>query len=180
MSTDQPPPPLSESEQKFVQFVIMQAQQILYVLGAPTPEGEPGQPNLEAAKMLIDQLELIQNKTKGNLTEQEGTIMKEALSRVQLAFVQASGGTPASMMPERPMPEPDLAEGMAPPPEPEAEPDPVPAPKPDPTPAAPAPTPEPAAEPKVDPTPEPSAESESKAPDASDEENKKRFVKKYG
>lgn len=178
MSTDQPPPPLTESEQKFVQFVIMQAQQILYVLGAPTPEGEPGQPNLEAAKMLIDQLELIQDKTKGNLTEQETTIMKEALSRVQLAFVQASGGTPASMMPERPMPEPDLAEGMGSAPEPEPEPTPAPAePKPEPTPA---PVAQPTPEPKADPTPAPAAEAESKSPDASEEENKKRFVKKYG
>lgn len=177
MSPDQPePPPLTESEQKFVQFVIMQAQQILYVLGAPTPEGEPGQPNLEAAKMLIDQLELIQEKTKGNLTDQEANILKEALSRVQLGFVQASGGTPASMMPERPAP--DMGAAVEGAPEPESDPTPAPAvPQPEPTPA-PAAQPAPATTPDPAPAPPPSADDKTPAPE--EPEDKKRFVKKYG
>jgi hypothetical protein len=60
------------------------------------------QPNLEAAKMLIDQLEMIQEKTRGNLSTQEGAILEDALKNVRLAFVEASGGTPASMMPPSP------------------------------------------------------------------------------
>ena len=91
-----------ELARKFVQFVMIQAQNILYVLGRiPTPEGERLPPNLQAAKMMIDHLDLIQIKTQGNLTAQETKIISEALQQVQLAFVEASGGTPAGMMPDR-------------------------------------------------------------------------------
>jgi hypothetical protein len=92
----------SEMTKRFVQFVMVQAQNILYVLGRiPTPEGERLPPNLQAAKMMIDHLELIRIKTEGNLTAQETKIISEALQQVQLAFVEASGGTPVGMMPDR-------------------------------------------------------------------------------
>ncbi|MCX6936230.1 MAG: DUF1844 domain-containing protein, partial [Verrucomicrobia bacterium] len=91
-----------ELARKFVQFVMIQAQNILYVLGRiPTPDGERLPPNLQAAKMMIDHLDLIQIKTQGNLSTQESKILNEALQQVQLAFVEASGGTPAGMMPDR-------------------------------------------------------------------------------
>jgi hypothetical protein len=51
--------------------------------------------------MMIDHLELIRIKTEGNLTTQETKIISEALQQVQLAFVEASGGTPVGMMPDR-------------------------------------------------------------------------------
>ena len=96
------PATASETTRKFVQFIMVQAQNILYVLGRiPTPEGERLPPNLQAAKMLIDHLELIDIKTRGNLNEQEDKILKNALQQVQMAFVEASGGTPSSMMPDR-------------------------------------------------------------------------------
>ena len=92
----------SEMTKRFVQFVMVQAQNILYVLGRiPTPEGDRIPPNLQAAKMMIDHLELIRIKTEGNLSPQETKIIKEALQQVQLAFVEASGGTPVGMMPDR-------------------------------------------------------------------------------
>lgn len=158
----QNPATAGEMTQRFVQFIIMQAQQILFVLGNPTPEGDAMPPNLEGGRILIDQLEMIKEKTKGNLTTQEAKIMEEALSRVQLAFVQASGGTPASMMPRRsPSFEQELPEE-----EPFNEPE-APAPTPTPQAAAPAPTPAaPAAPASTTPPPEP--------------ENKKKFTKTYG
>jgi len=92
----------AETTRKFVQFIMVQAQNILYVLGRiPTPEGERLPPNLQAAKMMIDHLDLIALKTQGNLNSQEEKILKEALQQVQMAFVEASGGTPPSMMPDR-------------------------------------------------------------------------------
>jgi len=103
----------AETTRKFVQFIMVQAQNILYVLGRiPTPEGERLPPNLQAAKMMIDHLDLIALKTHGNLNSQEEKILKEALQQVQLAFVEASGGTPPSMMPDRgpQMEMPDLEE----------------------------------------------------------------------
>ena len=50
---------------------------------------------------MIDHLELIRIKTEGNLNTQETKILTEALQQVQLAFVEASGGTPVGMMPDR-------------------------------------------------------------------------------
>jgi hypothetical protein len=143
----------AELAQRFVQFVMMQAQNIFYVLGRiPSPDGRPIPPNLEAAKLLIDQLEMIQEKTRNNLSAQESSILDDALKNVRLAFVEVSGGTPASMMPKSDLPhfplddeESDLAE-----------PPPLPAEKPKPG------TPPAAAKP------------------AEEHENKKKFSKTYG
>jgi hypothetical protein len=91
----------AEMAQRFVQFVMMQAQNIYYLLGKiPSPDGRAVPPNLEAAKIFIDQLEMVQEKTRGNLSAQETTIIEDALKNVRLAFVESSGGTPASMMPK--------------------------------------------------------------------------------
>src|SRR5271163_3738533 len=96
----------AELAQRFVQFVMMQVQNIFYVLGRiPSPDGRPIPPNLEAAKLLIDQLEMIQEKTRNNLSAQESSILDDALKNVRLAFVESSGGTPASMMPKPNMPD---------------------------------------------------------------------------
>jgi hypothetical protein len=96
----------AELAQRFVQFVMVQVQNIYYVLGRiPSPDGRPMQPNLEAGKILIDQLEMIEAKTGGNLSAQEAAILDDALKNVRLAFVEVSGGTPASMMPKSNLPE---------------------------------------------------------------------------
>jgi hypothetical protein len=90
----------AEMAQRFVQFVMMQTQNIYYLLGRiPSQDGRPAPPNLEGAKLFIDQLEMVQEKTRNNLSTQETTILDEALKNTRLAFVEASGGTPASMMP---------------------------------------------------------------------------------
>src|SRR5476649_476056 len=143
----------AELAQRFVQFVMMQAQNIFYVLGRiPSPDGRPIPPNLEAAKLLIDQLEMIQEKTRNNLSNQESSILDDALKNVRLAFVEVSGGTPASMMPSPSLPdfpledeEGDLAE----------------------------PPPLPAGKPKAA---APPAEAKPTEP----QENKKKFTKTYG
>jgi hypothetical protein len=92
----------AEMAQRFVQFVMMQTQNIYYLLGRiPSQDGRPVPPNLEGAKLFIDQLEMVQEKTRNNLSTQESQILDEALKNTRLAFVEASGGTPASMMPSR-------------------------------------------------------------------------------
>ncbi len=101
----------AEMAQRFVQFVMMQVQNIYYVLGRiPSPDGRPMPPNLEAAKLLIDQLEMVQEKTRNNLSAQESSILDDALKNVRLAFVEVSGGTPASMMPKSHVPDYPLDE----------------------------------------------------------------------
>jgi len=145
----------AELAQRFVQFVMMQVQNIFYVLGRiPSPDGRPIPPNLEAAKLLIDQLEMIQEKTRNNLSAQESSILDDALKNVRLAFVEASGGTPASMMPKPNMPDFPLDEEEADLP-PESSAQPAERPK--------AATPPAAAAKPVEP-----------------QENKKKFTKTYG
>lgn len=101
-TTSPDPAKARELTQKFVQFVMMQAQNVLYVLGRiPSPDGRTFPPDLASAKMLIDQLEAIEFKTRGNLSAQEAKLMQDALAQLRLAFVEASGGTPPSMMPDR-------------------------------------------------------------------------------
>jgi hypothetical protein len=144
----------AELAQRFVQFVMMQVQNIYYVLGRiPSPDGRPIPPNLEAAKLLIDQLEMVQEKTRGNLSAQESSILDDALKNVRLSFVEASGGTPASMMPKSPVPDYPLDEE-----EPELEEAPTRA----------------AEKPKSAPAPAAAAKP------AEPEESKKKFTKTYG
>ncbi len=78
--------------QRFIEFVMMQAQQAAMFLGRiPNPQTGKPEVNLEIARMFIDQLEMIHEKTRGNLTSEESEILGRVLSDLQLAFVQASG-----------------------------------------------------------------------------------------
>jgi hypothetical protein len=56
-----------------------------------TPHPETGQPmrDLDAAKLFIDQLEMLEVKTKGNLNPQETTLLKQSLMTLHLAYVEA-------------------------------------------------------------------------------------------
>lgn len=89
-----------EAADRFAQFVLMQSQNILYALGRiPGPGGEPGDPHFDIARILIDQLEMLQIKTKGNLNRQETELLENALSNMRLVFVESvnrAGRSPAA------------------------------------------------------------------------------------
>lgn len=85
-----------EMTRRFIEFVLMQAQQIALLLGhAPGPDGKPMPANLPVARIFIDQLEMIREKTRGNLTSEESDMLAKVLADLQLAYVEA-GNTPAS------------------------------------------------------------------------------------
>lgn len=92
-----------EVTQRFIEFVMMQAQNAALFLGQiPNPQTGKGEVRLEVAKMFIDQLEMIQEKTRGNLSSEESTVLRNALSNLHLAYVEAAGGgaaAPASAPP---------------------------------------------------------------------------------
>jgi hypothetical protein len=46
--------------------------------------------NLEFARMFIDQIEMLQEKTRGNLSNEETQMLTSVLSDLRLAFLQAS------------------------------------------------------------------------------------------
>jgi hypothetical protein len=86
--------------QRFIEFVMMHAQNAALFLGQiPNPQTGKGEVNLDLAKMFIDQLAMIQDKTRGNLTAEEATVLRNALSNLQMAFVEVSqspGGNASS------------------------------------------------------------------------------------
>jgi Domain of unknown function (DUF1844) len=80
--------------QRFVLFVRMQMQNILLCLGLlEHPEAGQTEPDLEAAKMFIDQLEMIGEKTRGNLTPEEEKFLTGVLTELRMAFVQVASGS---------------------------------------------------------------------------------------
>ena len=82
-----------ELTQRFIEFVMMQAQNAALFLGQiPNPQTGKAEVNLEVARMFIDQLAMIQEKTRGNLKNDESTVIRNALSSLQMAFVEASQG----------------------------------------------------------------------------------------
>jgi Domain of unknown function (DUF1844) len=83
-----------EMTQRFIEFVMMHAQNAALFLGQiPNPKTGEAEINLDLARMFIDQLEMIQEKTRGNLTNEETTVLRNALSNLQMAYVEASGAT---------------------------------------------------------------------------------------
>jgi hypothetical protein len=107
-----------EMAQRFIEFVMMQAQNAAFMLGQiPHPQTGKAEVNLDMAQFLIDQLVMIQEKTKGNLTNDEGRILANALANLQIAFVEVAqkqrAGSSASPAPEPVSPSKPEAESPA-------------------------------------------------------------------
>jgi len=103
-----------ELSQRFIEFVMMHAQNAALFLGQiPNPKTGEGEVNLELAKMFIDQLAMIQEKTRGNLTSEEATVLRNALSNLQMVYVDVAQKAPKSAQPAAPekesAPEPQAA-----------------------------------------------------------------------
>src|SRR6059058_3110739 len=80
-----------ELSQRFIEFVIMHAQNAALFLGQiPNPKSGEPEVNLDLARMFIDQLAMIQEKTRGNLTSEEATVLSNALSNLQMAYVEVA------------------------------------------------------------------------------------------
>ena len=99
MSTpSDPPPELPRTLPKidFQTFVISIVGSAYVHLGdAPGPDGREER-NLLLARQDIDLLDLLQDKTKGNLTPEEATILERVVYELRLRFVEAEkqGSTP--------------------------------------------------------------------------------------
>lgn len=108
-----------ELSQRFIEFVMMHAQNAALFLGQiPNPKTGQGEVNLELAKMFIDQLAMIQEKTRGNLSNDESTVLRNTLSNLQMVYVevaqQAPQGAPETSVPESQKPEPSSPPPTAP------------------------------------------------------------------
>lgn len=74
----------------FAQMVLQQSSMAMMLLGK-TPHPESGQVvrDLDGAKLFIDQLEMLEFKTQGNLSQQESALLKQSLMSLRMAFVEA-------------------------------------------------------------------------------------------
>jgi hypothetical protein len=75
----------------FSTFVISLGTSAMYhmgVVGDPA-RGEPPQKNLALARQTIDTLEMLAEKTRGNLGEQESKLMESLLYELRMRFVES-------------------------------------------------------------------------------------------
>jgi hypothetical protein len=97
-----------EMAQRFIELVMMQAQQTAMFLGQlPGPDGQKLEPNLPYARMFIDQIEMLQEKTRGNLSQEETQVLNSVLSDLRLAFVQVSKSAPEAHDAPQPVSKPE-------------------------------------------------------------------------
>lgn len=86
---------------ELVNLLVMQAMAGMGLL--PGPAGERFAPNLEVAKHFIDMLQVLDDKTKSNLTPEEKGLLDQVLYEMRMSFVQVAGGGsatgPASAVP---------------------------------------------------------------------------------
>lgn len=74
----------------FANLVLQQSSAASIFLGrVPNPETGQANIDLEAAKLFIDTLEMLQAKTKGNLSQEEERLLQQTLMSLRLAFVEA-------------------------------------------------------------------------------------------
>lgn len=83
---DVTPPPAS-----IVSLIEVHALQVLVFAGKqPNPHTGEATVNLDLAKYNIDMIEVIRDKTKGNLTDEEESVLGRYLSLAQMAYVEAA------------------------------------------------------------------------------------------
>lgn len=76
----------------FASLLISLGHSALFHLGlvADPQTGEKGAPNLALARQTIDLVEMLEEKTRGNLTADEARLLSELLYDLRAKFVEAS------------------------------------------------------------------------------------------
>ena len=85
--------PISPEEMQsalFAQLISQQSNLAMLLMGKiPHPQSGEIVRDIEASRLFIDQLEMLEAKTKGNLTKAEEQILKQGLWSLRMAFVEA-------------------------------------------------------------------------------------------
>ncbi|MCD4831646.1 MAG: DUF1844 domain-containing protein [Anaerohalosphaeraceae bacterium] len=68
----------------------MLATQAMFAMGLIGEEGTEPKKDMQLAKFQIDILESLEEKTKGNLTDEEEKMLKDILSQLRMTFVSMS------------------------------------------------------------------------------------------
>lgn len=116
-------PPVAEGHAAlFTGLVLQQANLASACLGlVPDPDTGRAEVDLRAATVFIDTLEMLEAKTRGNLTAAEAGLLADTLTHLRLAFVRASQRPPGAAADAKPAePTSSAAASAAPPPPPSA------------------------------------------------------------
>lgn len=114
------PEPDDTTSVVFAQMIMQHSNLALIFLGkTPNPQTGEMTPNLDHARFLIDQLEMLAVKTRGNLDSHEDALLKQTLTGLRLAFVNAVSKPqpPPGTLSEKPAaaPAPDAPKADEPP-----------------------------------------------------------------
>ena len=76
--------------------------QSMVQLGMPLREGDPPQqPDIIGARHTIDMLAVLQEKTKGNLTDRERTVLENSLFELRMAFIELTNAITTAPPPQK-------------------------------------------------------------------------------
>lgn len=95
---------------------MQQANAALMFMGkVKNPESGQTVKDLEAARYFIEQIEMLEVKTKGNLGSEEEALLKQTLMTVRMAFVEAANekGAAAQGAPSTPAPQAEAAKAAS-------------------------------------------------------------------
>lgn len=90
----EPPPPMPEASfAELLNMFVMQAMAGLGMMAGAGGSQIP--PNMEVAKHFIDLLQVLEDKTKNNLEDEEQKLLSQVLYDLRMRYVQmTSGGAP--------------------------------------------------------------------------------------
>lgn len=89
-------------EATFEGLVLSLYMQAMVQLGMPLREGDPPQqPDVIGARHTIDMISLLADKTKGNLTERESTVLQNSLFELRMTFVELTKAITTTPPPQK-------------------------------------------------------------------------------
>lgn len=88
-------PDLPEADPRFNDFLLLQAQNAGLFLGQiPHPQSGQKSINLRAARSVLDSLEMLASKTRGNLTASESKLLATLLDNLTPLYENAAAESP--------------------------------------------------------------------------------------
>lgn len=91
----------------FERLIVSLYMQSMAQLGMIREEGTPPQPDIVSARQTIDTIALLGEKTKGNLTERESSMLQNCLFELRMAFLEITNAlttrpnTPEATQPKK-------------------------------------------------------------------------------
>lgn len=93
---------MKQFEMSFERFVASLYMTALLQLGMAAPEGEQPRVDIMGARQSIDTIALLQEKTKGNLTDSEKNMLQQALYELRMAWLEVMNAINRAPVPGAP------------------------------------------------------------------------------